>query len=293
MKIENIGNGYLRVTFNQEGMMNEKKIEDMKLLECILPFQKDKDVKKSMLYHIGNYIPLAEYLNKKILDLDETKEIFLSCINCFEKVAGAGLLPENLIAELHHIYVDPVTQELRFIYCPVNFELDKENVQNMLKELVFVMKTQGAELLLGTVIEDLWQNGRGNRDYEKWKNCIYQIEGNIQIIEKKVKVDRILERTIERTVETKQYPLGYLITYNSLSLFLLVVVPIFLAERIRDDLVTGPGLINILLCFLNILLSVIFVMWVSRKKTKDRTIITTEPREKQETEEKVTEEWKE
>lgn len=293
MKIENIGNGYLRVTFDQEGMVNEKTVGDMKLLECILPFQRDKDVKQGMLYYIGSYIPLVEYLNKKVLDLEETKGIFLSCINSFERVTEAGLLAGNLITELHHIYVEPVTQELRFIYCPINFELDGENFQNMLKDIVFVIKTQGAELLLGTVLVDFWQNSRSDRNYNKWKKCIYQIEDNIQVIEKKVEVDRIVERTIERTVERRQYPLGYLVAYNSISLFLLVVVPMLLAEQISGDLVSRPGLINILLCFLNVLLSMVFVALRNRKKAKDRIIITTEPKKRQETEEKVTSEWKE
>ncbi|MCI8410769.1 MAG: hypothetical protein HFJ09_16155 [Lachnospiraceae bacterium] len=293
MKIENIGNGYLRVTFYQEGMIDEKKLGDMKLLECILPFQRDKDVKQSMLYHVGNYIPLVEYLNKKVLDLEETKGIFLSCINSFERITESGLFAGNLITELHHIYVEPVTQELRFIYCPVTFELDGENFQNMLRDIVFVMKTQGAELLLGTVLADFWRTNRNDRNYEKWKKCIYQIEDNIQVIEKKVEVDRILERTIVRTVDKKQYPLGYLVVYNTLSLFLLVVAPMLLAERLSGDLVTRPGLVNILLCFCNILLSVILTIWMNRRKTTDRTIITTEPKKKQETEEKVTGEWKE
>lgn len=288
MKIENIGNGYLRVTFHQEGMINEKTLGDMKLLECILPFERDKDVKHSMLYYTGKYIPLVEYLNKKVLDLEETKGIFLSCINSFERVTESGLLAGNLITELYHIYVEPITQELRFIYCPVNFELDGENFPSMLRDIVFAIKTQGTELLLGTILVELWQNNRSNRNYKKWQECICKTEDNIQVVEKKVEVDRILERTIERTVEKKQYPLGYLVIYNSFSLFLIGVVPMLLAEQISSDLVTRPGLINILLFFLNILLSLTFVALWNRKKTKDRTIITTEPQIRQQTDEKVT-----
>lgn len=293
MKIENIGNGYLRVTFNHEGMINEKILGDMKLLECILPFQKDKDVSQGMLYHIGNYIPLVEYLNKKVLDLEEVKGIFLSCINGFKQITMSGMMAGNLLTQLHHIYVEPVTQELRFIYCPVNFEMDGDNFLNMIKELVFAMKTEGAEFLLGTVVTDFWQNSRGDIDYEKWENRIRQIEDNIQIVEKKVEVDRVLERTIERRVDRKQYPFGYLAAYHSVSLLLLVVVPMLLAERVGGDLLTRLGLINILLCFFNVLLSVLFVIFWNHKKVKDRTIITTEPKIEQETGEKVTQEWKE
>lgn len=278
MKIEKIANGYLRVTFNQEGMINDKILDDMKFLECLLPFQKDTEVKESMLYYVGNYIPLVEYLNKKVVDLEETKGLFLSCINSFRQVTERGLSAGNLITELHHIFADPVTQELRFIYCPVRMDIDSENFQNLLKELVFTMKTQGAELLLGTVVTNCRQSIGNDRDYEKWKSCIELVKDNIQVVEKKVEVDRILERTIERTVEKRQYPLGYLVIYNTLSLFLLVVVPMFLSEWISNDLVTPPGLINILLCFFNVLLSIIFLTWKNRRKLKDRTIITTEPK---------------
>ena len=293
MKIESIGNGYLRVTFNHEGMINEKILGDMKLLECLLPFQKDKDVRQGMLYHIGNYIPLVEYLNKKVLDLEEAKGIFLSCINGFKQVTRSGMMTGNLLTQLHYIYVEPVTQELRFIYCPVNFEIDGDNFSNMIKELVFAMKTEGTEFLLGTVITDFWKNGRGDIDYEEWENRIRHIEENIQVVEKKVEVDRVLERTIERRVDKKQYPFGYLVVYHSISLFLVVVIPMLFAEKMGRDLLTKPGLINILLCFFNVLLSVFLVIIWNHKKVKDRTIITTEPKTEQGTGEKVTQEWKE
>lgn len=282
MKIENIGNGYLRVTFDHEGILQEKIIDKMRHIECFLPFQKDTEKKQSMIYHTGNYIPLVEYLNKKTLELEETKGIFLSVIDSFERIDMEGLMSANVITALYHVYVDPVTQEIRFIYCPVDYEVDIEGFPFMMKELIFSIKTSSAELLLGTVVEQIVNNGKRERDYQLWKKRIQGIRDNVQIIEKKVEVDRILERTIERTVERRQNFLPYLIVYDLVSFCLLVGAPTILSARYEIQGVSKPEIINILLFIFDILISSCIVILLGRKKQNDRTIVTTEPRKKQE-----------
>ena len=280
MKIEEQGKGYLNVKLQHEGTFDFVVLDKIKSLECILPFQIRADEENSISYHIGEFITLIEYLNMKVLSFEEVKGIFLSCIEGFERIEQCGGHSANIVEDLYHIFIDPVTREIHFIYCPVAIELNPNSFCNLMKELLFTVQTQDAEMILGVVAENISIIQKKEDDIGILKNSIQNITGNVKIIEKKVEVERIVEKVIEKPVEKSNNFGKKLTTCSVIYLFSMIFLPMLLSNYLNSNLLTRPGLINIMLCIGSILLSVIIMLVTEREEQDDKIVVTMQSQEK-------------
>lgn len=278
MKIEKLEEKELRVSLSHEGKLDFSVLDTMKSLECILPFQYLAEEENSIRYYIGDSISIIEYLNMKELSFDEARDIFLACADSFLRIEKCGGICGNVIDNLYYVFINPVTRDLRLLYCPVEVELCPEAFRNVMRDLVFAMRTKDAEMLLGTVVEKLSDFSREENTIETFINAIQTVKENVKIIEKKVEVDRIMEKVIEKQVE-KEHNTGREIAIFSLIYFLsMIVLPFGFAQFMDSALVAAPALLNILIC-----LCAIFIRaaWVMKKgKRKDKMIVTTQPEKK-------------
>lgn len=279
MKLENLENGYIKVNMAREGNWDCASLDSVKMLECVLPFRVEKE-ENCLLYHVGTYISLAEYLNMKELSLEEAKGIFLSCIECFERIENCGGMTGNIISDVYYTYIDPVTMELRFLYCPLLVELHPDNLKELMKKLLLVMRTKDAEMLIGSIANIVANMPRREEEITIFRDCVLNLKDNIRIIEKKVEVERVVEKIIEKPIKQKSYIGKNITAFAAVYTGALIFLPILLEDVVGTELVSAPKLMNVLLCMVAILISTIYSIW-SSKKTKDKVVVTMQPQEPQ------------
>lgn len=265
----------LKLNFHTEGKLHAKDIENMPYVESVLPFQKEDA--ETIIYNWKGYISLVEYLNVKELQFEDTKGIFLSILTGFEQVQNAGGRLENIWSDVQHIYIDPITIEIRFIYLPVEIDVDLDSHKHTLQNVMFHMHTKNAEMVLGIVADMLGNAYRYEAFLPKLKEKLTTTNDNIKIIEKKVEVDRVMEKVIEKkVVENKKMGEG-LVVYTLLFTSLLILFPLFLENYIDKELLSKPELLNICFCLLAILFSSIYTIRKEKKRIDDKMVVTLQP----------------
>ena len=73
----------------------------------------------------------------------------------------------------------------------------------MIKQVLFVAKIENAEYLLGTALNALKKNREQENVLEIFIDALQNIDSNVNIVEKEVKVDRIIEKVIEKPVKQR------------------------------------------------------------------------------------------
>lgn len=276
MKIENQGEEYVKINLAQEGVLDYDIMEKIKHIECVLPFRCTEE-KNTVLYHKGKNISLLEYMNLKTLDFQETRGIILSIIECFEQVEKAGGKLSNILDSLYYVYIDPVSQAVQVVYCPVVLELSKDNFYNMMKHLISGMNTRDAEMILGTVVGVLGEIPHNEDVHIVLKERLSQINSNVKIIEKKVEVDRIIEKVIEKPKKDKSYEGKNYITYTVLYFISMIVFPMLCSGFVSDAFVAKPAILNILFCLIALIVSGIVTILRERGKKDERVVVTMQP----------------
>lgn len=280
MKIEIKDSEYIKLNLSQEGRLDVDSWEQLQNLECILPFSKVYNEDNNVGYQIGKRISLVEYLNMKELNFQETRGLLLSFVNGFEQVELAGGKSFNIMEDLHQVYINPVTQELRFLYVPVELELYAGNFKKMLRELLFLMRTTDSEMLLGMVADMIGTvTATQGEMVSALKERLLKTTSNIKVVEKEVEVDRVVEKIIERPVINKNDGIKRLLFYTTLYTINMVLMPMLLSHFLSSGLLAKPQLLNFLLWFLTILISMIVEFTRETSEKNDKTIVTLQPQE--------------
>lgn len=284
MRIEECGADFLKISLLQEGTIDKTSFEKIKYLDCILPFDYDESKEENrIVYQIGNYITVKEYLNVKVLNFTEAKDFFLAWIMAFESVQQSGGKCSNLVTDTERVYIDPITRQLRFLYLPVLIEVNPDNFKEALKNLLFSVHVKNAEALLGLIVEIIEEyNGEGADVYRKLKEAVYKAEKNVKVVEKKVEVERIVEKIIEKPQKQKKNIGKNLVVYTILCTFSMVILPLLLSNVIDSSLLAKPHLMNVLLCLLTILIADLYIVRMDKKGVDNKMIITMEPQKNSE-----------
>lgn len=279
MKVEEQGENYFILNLLQEGKLDHTALEKLQSEECLLPFELVDSERKCVRYHVGNYIPLKQYLNMKELNFSETKDLFLSIISNFEKIKNSGGKQANILEDLYYVYINPVSLEYRFVYLPVVLEVNPDNFLCMMKEILFLLQSNDAELVLGCVVDAI---RAGDNCMAHLKQRLFTVDSNVQVLEKTVEVDRVVEKTIEKQV-SKRENLGESIAVTAIIYaFDMILLPFLLCDYLEPDLLATPKIINNLLCLFAILSSSLWAMSRARRiMKKEKMVVTMEPQKKE------------
>ncbi|MBQ5558552.1 MAG: hypothetical protein IIT46_02065 [Lachnospiraceae bacterium] len=280
MKIESQSKTELLLNLVNEGKMDYSIFSKLQNLEFIVPFYPDKNADNRISYHFGNYISLAEYLNVKNFGFDDAKELLLLCARGFWRIREAGGNIANIMPDINYVFVEPVSRELKYIYLPVFLEINPDSFQKMIKQVLFVAKIENAEYLLGTALNALKKNREQENVLEIFIDALQNIDSNVNIVEKEVKVDRIIEKVIEKPVKQRTDLGGNLLFFTFVYTFTMILVPYVLCTKLGGDLISEPKLINISLCLLSILVTVFYSMKKEKERIDNKTVITMQPQER-------------
>lgn len=280
MKVEEQGSDYLKVSLFQEGKLDYAAFTTLSAVECFVPFSQVTDEENRVLYYLENYIPMAEYLNMKTLNFEETKRLFLVCVNTFENVRKAGENEGNIMTDLNYVYVEPVTRQIKFLYLPTVVTIHPDSFRTLLKNILFVVQTENAEMLLGSVVDAMRHFQDKETDLESFKECVLSVESNVKVVEKEVEVDRIVEKIIEKPKKYRSNMGESLVFYTFVYTFAMIILPALLANFIDSSLLAGPKLINILLCLSAILATVVYSFKKEIGYKDDKIVVTMQPQEK-------------
>ena len=280
MKVEEQGNDFLKINLFQEGKLDYVAFSTLSSLECLLPFSQVTEEENRVSYYFGKYIPLAEYLNMKKLSFDETRRLFLVCVNTFENVREAGGNEENIVTDLNYVYVEPVTRQVRFIYLPTVVTVNPDSFRKLIKEILFFIQTENAEMLIGSVVGCVGRLADKDMELKNLKRRVLSVESNVKVIEKEVEVDRIVEKIIEKPKKYKSNTGESLLFYTFVYTFAIIIVPALLANFVDSSLIARPQLVNILLCLSAILATVFYSLKKETNYKDDKIVVTMKPQEK-------------
>lgn len=280
MKVEEQGSDYLKVSLFQEGKLDYAAFTTLSAVECFVPFSQVTDEENRVLYYLEHYIPMAEYLNMKTLNFEETKRLFLVCVDTFENVRKVGKNEGNIVADLNYVYVEPVTRQIKFLYLPTVVTINPDSFRTLLKSILFVVQTENAEMLLGSVVDVIRHFQDKETDLERFKECVLSVESNVKVVEKEVEVDRIVEKIIEKPKKYRSNMGESLVFYTFVYTFAMIILPALLANFIDSSLLAGPKLINILLCLSAILATVVYSLKKETGYKDDKIVVTMQPQEK-------------
>lgn len=279
MKVEEQGNDYLKISLFQEGKLDDTAFVALSDIECLVPFSQDTEENR-VRYYLENYIPLAEYLNMKKLNFEETKRLFLTCVDTFENIREAGGNDGNIVVDLNYVYVEPITRQIKFLYLPTMLTINPDAFRTLVKDILFSIQTENAEMLLGSVIDTMRGLQDKDTELERFKEHVLSVEANVKVIEKEVEVDRIVEKIIEKPKKYRSNMGENLVFYTFVYTFAMIIIPALLANFVDANLVAGPKLINIFLCLLAILATVFYSLKKEVSYKDDKVVVTMQPQEK-------------
>lgn len=280
MKVEEQGNNYLTINLFREGKLDYAAFTALSDMECLMPFSQVTEEENRVQYYLEYYISIAEYLNMKKLNFDETKRLFLTCADTFEAVRNAGGNEGNIVVDLNYVYVEPVTRQIKFIYLPTVVTINPDAFRVLVKDILFFIQTENAEMLLGSVIDAMGRFQNKDEELERFKKCVLSVESNVKVVEKEVEVDRIVEKIIEKPQKYKSNIGGSLVFYTFVYTFSMIVLPALLANFLDSSLISGPKLVNIFLCLSAILATVFYSLKKEVSYKDDKVVVTMQPQEK-------------
>lgn len=280
MRVEEQGNGYLKISLIQEGRLDYTAFTTLSAVECFVPFSQVTEEENRVLYYLENYISMTEYLSMKTLNFEETKRLFLACVSTFENVRKAGENEENIVVDLNYVYVEPVTSQIKFLYLPTVVMINLDSFRTLVKNILFVVHTKDAEMLLGSVVDAMRQFQDKETDLKKFKEIVLSVESNVKVVEKEVEVDRIVEKIIQKPKKYKSNMGESLVFYTFVYTLAMILLPVFLANFIDSSLLAGPKLINILLCLSAILVTMLYSLKKEFGYKDDKIVVTMQPQEK-------------
>lgn len=280
MKVEEQGNDFLKISLLQEGKLDYAAFTTLSAIECFVPFAQVTEEENRVLYYLGNYIPITEYFNMKKLNFDETKRLFLACVNTFENIRKVGGNEGNLVVDLNYVYLEPVTRQIRFLYLPTVVTINPDSFQTLVKNILFLIQTENTEMLLGSVVNIMAHLQDKETDLKKFKECVLSVESNVKVVEKEVEVDRIVEKIIEKPKKYRSNMGESLIFYTFIYTFTMILLPALLANFVDSSLLAEPELINILLCLAAILVTVFYSFKKEISYKDDKIVVTMQPQDK-------------
>ncbi|MBQ3783156.1 MAG: FHA domain-containing protein [Lachnospiraceae bacterium] len=190
--------GYLKIDYT-EGELDFRQLQKMNSLSYFVPSLKDRFEENAILYHRGEYIPFAEYINDNTYNLESFRKLILNVFEVFAKLESDGYSIENTLSSLDYVYIHPADQTIRLVYVPAEqgVETREKVIKGLLKELTERIKTNGAAILLGTLLE--LSNG-----VEMTFTAILNRVQNVQSDNMQPK-ERIVEKRVEVPVEKVIY----------------------------------------------------------------------------------------
>lgn len=280
MKVEEQGNDFLKISLLQEGKLDYAAFTTLSAIECFVPFAQVTEEENRVLYYLENYIPITEYFNMKKLNFEETKRLFLACVDTFENIRKVGGNEGNVVVDLNYVYLEPVTRQIRFLYLPTVVTINSDSFQSLVKDILFLVQTENAEMLLGSVVDTIAHMHDKETDLKKFKECVLSVESNVKVVEKEVEVDRIVEKIIEKPKKYRSNIGESLIFYTFAYTFAMIILPALLANFVDASLIVGPELINIVLCLAAILATVFYSIRKEISYRDDKIVVTMQPQEK-------------
>lgn len=154
MNICKTEDGYLKIDYT-EGRLDFTQLQKMNSLSYFVPSLKDRFEENAILYHRGEYISIVEYVNGNVYNLESFRKLILNIFEVFAKLESDGYSIENTLSSLEYVYIHPTDQTIRLVYVPAEqgVETRKKVIKGLLKELTERIKTDGAAILLGTLLE--------------------------------------------------------------------------------------------------------------------------------------------
>lgn len=117
---------------------------------------KDRYEENTLLYYIGNYISLNNYILENSFDFHSLKSLLLKLTNEVSLIMDKKLTLSNAILYLNYIFIDTYTNEIKLIYIPATrSEEPKEgtgNFQKLLKDIINNIDASHSDVLMGFII---------------------------------------------------------------------------------------------------------------------------------------------
>lgn len=268
--------GYLELDVeNSEEIVDNGMIESINMNVYLLPFFREKDGDNVIMYHLGEFSPLSDYLKRKILMSIESRRIVLNIIEAFIKIRDMGLIEENIISDLDYIYIEPKTKEIKLLYYPVSSTMKFGGIMEILRNFCVSVHTKDAEILLGTILQDI--NNYKIDDLDEFRQNIENVEERkvVKEVERIVEkpVERIVERVIEKTVDNEQ---NKVIIYTVVLFYAIVTLgfPYILAMYLDETLVAVPQILNFFLFMLAAVVYLFFVQYFAKANRNEKMVVT-------------------
>lgn len=193
MKISYTDDGYLKADFKQEEKLNYENLQQMNKLPYFVPSLKNRFEENSILYHLGEYVSISQFVQDKIYDLQTYKQFVLSIFNALLQIEQEQFKIENTLLSVEYIFIHAKDQTIRFVYLPTEkVEKTKVNViHELISQILSGIKTKGAASLLGELLEL-----SGNDRIE-----IAEIIKDIENVDKTTTTTQEKERIVEKVVE--------------------------------------------------------------------------------------------
>lgn len=291
MNIEYTEDGYLKLSVSQKGAIVHGEIQKMNANPYILPSFRDRYDKDVVLYHRGEYIALSSYFEKHTLGFKELKSIVLQFTKAFINIEKAGFEIANIVTALDYLFINPMTLEVKIIYCPVSAVINQRSFQELLIHICHGAETENASILLGTLLE---QSNKKEFQLQAFQEIIQQLDNKAgveikeveKIVEVPVEVEKIVEKPVEvekviETVVEKQVPTssgGVICVVGILSVSITsVVLPVILSSVLGKEISMEPQMVNYALYLMEILILLGTYYLTRPKKEEDgRTVKPTQ-----------------
>lgn len=153
MEISFTEDGYLKI--DEKEKIDFTQLQRMNALPYFMPSLKDRYEDNSILYHMGEYIPVIQYINGKKMNYEEYKSIVSSIFQSLLQLEKDGYMIENTCVSLDYLFIHPINRQIRVVYVPALHPIvgKQEQITKLLRELIYKIQTTNCAYLLGTLVE--------------------------------------------------------------------------------------------------------------------------------------------
>lgn len=148
-------------------------------------FRVKRDDERKFTYTAPRAFPIKDYLQVRLADRD-FYEAIVQILDVIQKIEESGLKKSNIVMDLNHVFVNPKTKELFFLYRPVVMANREKKIKEYIKELLRYYRRKHAKEQPVCAEFETWLQGAGEdlRELECYirQNCpqAFARVGNVQ-----------------------------------------------------------------------------------------------------------------
>lgn len=208
MEISFTEDGYLKI--DEKEKIDFTQLQRMNALPYFLPSLKDRYEDNSILYHMGEYIPLFRYLNGKKMEYEEYKNIINSILQSLLQLEKDGYMIENTCVSLDYLFIHPINRQIRVVYVPALHPIaDKqEQIAKLLRELIYRVQTTNCAYLLGTLVEISNVQNKSIELLVKGLQHVQEMDVTVRLSTQNQIQTKTIEKRVEVPVEKIVYKSG-------------------------------------------------------------------------------------